>query len=277
MKKNLELSAESCENLLGDLSYESVALVCESVIATGTLAAVILALTVGSAVVGAALASGMLAGKVELLAELHKSLKLVAGDLLDVSVLAYADLTSVKVDLCVELYLFHSEASSLKGVTNGKSTVVLQKECVVLLDVGHKGLGNLHGGGHTVVTGRNVTDGKNCLGEDVLIELYACNGESGCNGGMSVNDSVSIGTLLINSHVHLDLGGGIELTLYLVTLTVDLDDHIGGHEALGYARRSAVVLVGSYFYGDVSVIGSYEAVVVDSLTNVADFFFDFKG
>jgi hypothetical protein len=40
---------------------------------------------------------------------------------------------------------------------------------------------------------------------------------------MSVNDGVCVGTLLIHSHVHLDLGGGVELTVDLVALTVDLD------------------------------------------------------
>ena len=94
---------------------------------------------------------------------------------------------------------------------------------------------------------------------------------------MSVNDGVNVGALLEDAHVHLDLGGRIELTVDLIALAVYLNDHIGGHVALGYAGRGAVELIRSNFYRDVSVIGSYEAVVVDPLANVADFFFDFKG
>jgi hypothetical protein len=146
----------------------------------------------------------------------------------------------------------------------------------VILNVRKKRIGNLHGGGSTVLTGRNTTDGKNCLGKNVLIKVDARDSESGSNRGMSVNDSVNVGTLLINSHVHFDLGGRIELTVDLVTLTVYLDDHIGGHVTLGYAGRSAVEFVGANLNGDVTVVCCNEAVVVNSLTNVANFFFDFK-
>ena len=218
----------------------------------------------------------MLTGQTHLLTQLHQSLQLVAGDLVDAAVSACADLTGVQVDLSVELDLFHGEASAEQGVTNGQSAVVLQQECIVLLDVGHQGLGDLHGGGHTVVAGRNVTDGQNSLGQDVLVQLNTGNGEGGSHGRMSVNDCACVGTLLIHSHVHLDLGGGVELTVDLVALTVDLDDHVGGHEALGNAGRSAVVLVGADLDGDVTVVSGDEAVVVDALTDVANFLLDFE-
>ena len=219
----------------------------------------------------------MLTGQTHLLTQLHESLQLVAGDLVDAAVGACTDLASVQVDLCVELNLFHGEASAEQGVTDGQSTVVLEQECVVLLDVGHQGLGDLHGGGHTVVTGRNVTDGQNGLGEDVLVQLNTCNGEGGSHGRMRVNDGTCIGTLLIHSHVHLDLGGGVQLTVQLVAVGIDLDDHVGGHEALGYTGGGAVVLVGADLYRDVTVVCGNETVIVDSLTDVNDFFFDFKG
>ena len=60
-----------------------------------------------------------------------------------------------------------------------------------------------------------------------------------------MHDSAGIRTLLIHAHVHLDLGGGVELTLDLVALGVDLDDHVGGHVALGDTGGGAVELVGS--------------------------------
>ena len=146
----------------------------------------------------------------------------------------------------------------------------------MLLDVGHQGVRNLHGGGHTVVTGRNVTDGQDSLGQDVLVKLYACNRESGSNGGVSVNNCVNVRSFLVDSHVHLDLGGGVESAVDLVAVTIDTDDHVGSHVALGYAGGSAVVLVGAYLDGDVTVVCCYETVIVNSLTDVADFFFDFK-
>ena len=266
----MKLSSESCENLAGDL--------CNNCIVRAAAAALtVRALAVCSTLVGAGLASGVLTGKTHLLTELHESLELVAGDLLNVSVLAYADLTSIEVDLCIELYLFHGEACAEKSVTYGESTVVLKKECVVLLDVGHKRVRDLHGGGHTVIARGNVTDGKDRLGKDVLVKLYTCNCECCCNGGMSVNDSVNVGTLLEDSHVHLDLGGGVELTVDLVALAVYLNDHIGGHVTLGYSGRCAVELVGSYLYGDITIVSCYETVVINSLTDFAYFFFDFKG
>ena len=92
---------------------------------------------------------------------------------------------------------------------------------------------------------------------------------------MSVNDSVNVGTLLVNTHVHLDLGGGVELAFKLVTVSVYLDDHIGSKIALRYTGRSTIVLIFANLNGDVTVVGSNEAKVVDSFTDFADFLFDF--
>ena len=122
----IELSTEGSENLASDLCNYCI-VGCAGATARAA-AAVVLALAVCSAVVGAGLASGVLSGETHLLTELHKSLELVAGDLLDVSVLTNTDLASVKVDLCIELNLFHCEACSDKRVTNCESAVVLQKD-----------------------------------------------------------------------------------------------------------------------------------------------------
>jgi hypothetical protein len=153
--------------------------------------------------------------------------------------------------------------------------VVLKKECIVVLDIGLKRIGNLHGGGSAVCSGGNLTDGKNCLGKNVLIKVYACNGEGGSDRRVSVNNGVNVGTLLVNSHVHLDLGGGVKLTLELVTVLVYLDDHIGSENSLGYAGRSAVVLVVTNLDGDVTVVCCYEAKLIKNVTDFAYFFFDF--
>ena len=53
---------------------------------------------------------------------------------------------------------------------------------------------------------------------------------------MRVNDGVDVGAFLIDAHVHLDFGGGIELSLDFFALRIDLDNHVGRKRALGNAR-----------------------------------------
>jgi hypothetical protein len=92
---------------------------------------------------------------------------------------------------------------------------------------------------------------------------------------MSVNDSVNVGTLLVNAHVHLDLGGGVELAFELVSVSVNLDDHVGSKVALGNSGRSAEPFVFIKLNGDVTVVCGNEAEAIELVTNLADFFFDF--
>ena len=155
--------------------------------------------------------------------------------------------------------------------------MVLKEECIVILDVRLKRVGNFHSGGCSVLTGGNNTEGKNCLGKNVLVKVNACNCECSSNRGMSVNDSVNVGTLLIYTHVHLDFGGGVELAFKLVTVLVYLNNHIGGKCALGYAGRSAVILVVAYLDRDITVVCCDKAKLVYRMTDFADFFFDFVG
>ena len=175
----------------------------------------------------ALLASGVLSGDLHLLAELHKLFELVARNLFNV-----AKLTSMLADYCVELYLFHYECCLLQVASNGKCTVVLEKECIMVLDIRHKRIGNFHCRGSAVLTGRNVSYCKNCLGEYVLVKLNACNSKCGSNRGMSVNNSVYVRTLSVYTEVHLDFGGGVELSFELFTCAINFDDHIGGKVAL---------------------------------------------
>jgi hypothetical protein len=91
-----------------------------------------------------------------------------------------------------------------------------------------------------------------------------------------VNNGIYVGTLSVDTHMHLDLRGRIELTVDLVAVCVDMDDHIGGKNSLGYARRSAVEVVRTYFYGNITVVSSNEALSVELVTNFAYFLFDFK-
>ena len=65
------------------------------------LAGVVLALALVGTLVGAGLAAGVLTGQTHLLAELHESLQLVAGDLVDAAVGAGTDLAGDSI-------LFHA-------------------------------------------------------------------------------------------------------------------------------------------------------------------------
>ncbi|CDC62687.1 unknown [Clostridium sp. CAG:448] len=91
-----------------------------------------------------------------------------------------------------------------------------------------------------------------------------------------MHDGVYVRSFLINSHVHLDFGGGVESALDLVALTVNADYHVRGHVTLGHACRSAVEFVGTDLDGNITVVGCYETVIVNTLADVADFLFDFK-
>ena len=93
---------------------------------------------------------------------------------------------------------------------------------------------------------------------------------------MSVNYRENIGALLVNAEMHLDLGGRIELTLQLVSVAVDSDDHIGGKVTLGHTCRCAVEFVVAYLNRNVTVVCCDKALRIKLVTYFADFLFDFK-
>ena len=94
---------------------------------------------------------------------------------------------------------------------------------------------------------------------------------------MCVYNGVNVGSFLVNSHVHFDFGGRLEALVRLnyFTVSVNLADEFRSHEALGYTGRSAKEFVFADLYGDVTVVSSNHALVVDSLTDFANLFFDF--
>ena len=171
---------------------------------------------------------------------------------------------------------FHCEECFFKCVTYCKSAVVLKKECVMILDVRHKGIRNFHCGRCTVFASRNVADRKNSFGKDVFVKRNACNSESCSYGRVSMYNCVYVGTFLVNTEVHFDFGGGVESAFDLVAFAVDTNDHIGCKVAFGYACRCAIVFVVANLNGDVTVVSSYEAIVIDFVAYFAYFLFNFE-
>ena len=95
---------------------------------------------------------------------------------------------------------------------------------------------------------------------------------------MSVNYRFNVGSFLVYSHVHFDFGRGLEAFVSLKNLSVfvDLANVLGSHKSLGYAGRRAKEFVIVELNGNVSVVCGDHALIVDSLADVANLFFDFK-
>ena len=90
-------------------------------------------------------------------------------------------------------------------------------------------------------------------------------------------DGSDVRSLLIHSHMHLDLGGRTEAGICLdhVSVLVHLADVVRGHEALGHTGRRAEKLMIVQLDGNVAVIGCNHVAVVDSLADVTNLFLDF--
>ena len=92
-----------------------------------------------------------------------------------------------------------------------------------------------------------------------------------------MHHSSHVRALLIYTHMHLDLGRRTEALVRLdhVALRIHLTDEFRSHKALGHAGGRAKELIVVELYGYVSVIGRDHVPVVDSLSDVADQFFQF--
>ena len=94
---------------------------------------------------------------------------------------------------------------------------------------------------------------------------------------MSVYNSSNIRSLLIDSHVHLDLRRGTEVSVCLqhISFCIDFTDELRSHESFGNTSRGAKELIVVQFYGNVSIVCSNHVAVVNAFSDVADLFFDF--
>ncbi len=87
----------------------------------------------------------------------------------------------------------------------------------------------------------------------------------------------NVGSLLINAHMHFNLGRGTEALVCLnhISLCVNLTDKFRGHKALGHACRCAEKFIVAQLDGDISIVCRNHVAVVDSFADVANLFFDF--
>ena len=95
---------------------------------------------------------------------------------------------------------------------------------------------------------------------------------------MRVHDRLHVGALFVNAHMHFDLGRRLESLIRLNDLSVFVDfaDVFGSHETFAHARGGAKKFVVVEFNGNITVVCSNHAAVVDTLANVANLFFDFE-
>ena len=107
--------------------------------------------------------------------------------------------------LCVELYRLHLHVCSVKVCAPCKCSVVLKKYCIKVWKVFLKVVRNLHCGRCTILSDRNASKSDNCLRHDRLCKRNTCDCERCCIDRMSMYNRSYVRSLLIYSHVHLDL------------------------------------------------------------------------
>ncbi len=214
----------------------------------------------------------MTAGDVHSPSDLQQLLNLVAGELVLV-----AQLAGNQADLGEELQCLHLEVGVEQGHSHCQRAVVLEQEGVVVLQLLGNRVGNLHGGGGSVGGQWDFTQGDNRFRHGVLVQRNSGNGKAGCCGGMGMYHRTDVGPLLVAAHVHLNLGGRVQLSFQLVALGIDLDDHVRGHKALGNACGGAVELVVAHLNGNVSVVGRHKSVHVDASADLTDFLLNLVG
>ncbi len=91
---------------------------------------------------------------------------------------------------------------------------------------------------------------------------------------VAVNHRLHIGTVLHDRQVQQNFAGPLPLSGQLIAVEVDHTDVIGSHEPLADVCRGTEDFVLTDAIGDVPVVGSCEAFVVDPATDFADLFFD---
>ena len=179
--------------------------------------------------------------------------------------------------LRIEFHGFHLHVGRQQIGAPGQGAVILQKNRVIIRKILLHVVRNLVGGGRAVLRDRNAAQSDHRFRHDGLGQRNACDGKGRGKSGMSMYHSSHIRALLINAHVHLDLGRRTEALVRLdhVALRIHLADEFRGHEALGHAGGRAEEFIVVQLHGNVSVIGCNHVPVVDSLSDVADQFFQF--
>ena len=87
---------------------------------------------------------------------------------------------------------------------------------------------------------------------------------------MGVDDGPHVGVLLVNTKVHLRLGGGLAGACQDVPVQVQLHQHVLGHEALGDAGGGDPEGVLAHADGEVAVVGGHQPPLIDPETGLDD-------
>ena len=213
----------------------------------------------------------VLALHTKLTSDLIKSLYLFFGERL-----GSAEHLGLIEKACVEFYGFHLVICVKKRIRESKCAVVLKKNCVKVRKILGNSVRNFLGGRRAVFCYRNASERDYSLGHDRLCKRNACDCKACSVKRMCVNNAVYVRSFLINSHMHFDFGGGLEafVCLKYLAVCVNLAYVLGSHEALAYAGRRAEEFIIVELYGNVTVVGGYHSLVIDTLTNFADLLFD---
>ena len=126
----------------------------------------------------------------------------------------------------------------------GDRAVVLKEESIVVRHEGRDRLGELRAGRAAIGHQRDVADGGDELGEDVLRQLAPGGGIGGAEDRVAVRDAVDPRPLLVEFEVHEALGGGPAVAFDDLAVEIDADEDVGRHLALvevGWRRPDAAV------------------------------------
>ena len=107
--------------------------------------------------------------------------------------------------LCIEFYGLHLHVCSVQVCAPGKSSVILKKNCIEVWKIFLKVIRNLHCRRCTILSNRNTSKSDNCLWHDWLCKRNTSNSKRCCINWMSMYNRSYIRSLLIYSHMHLDL------------------------------------------------------------------------
>ena len=209
----------------------------------------------------------MFAGCTEFFTKIKQSIDLIA-----IQLLCTAELTCIHGNLCKILGRLHVEISFQQSITNRQSSVILQQESVMLLNIRHQRIRNFHCGRRSVFTNRNGTQENNSFRHDISVKRNIANSMCSCNRRMSVNNSVYIRALLIYFQVHFEFRRRIQSSFQFISLTVNLNNHIRRHESFRYTGWGAIIFIVVDFYGNISVICCDKSVHVNSSADFTDFF-----
>ena len=148
--------------------------------------------------------------------------------------------------------------------------MALKEHRVKMLKIRLYRVGDLRRGRRSVRSDRYAAKRDDRFGHDRLRQGNPRDREGRREGRMRMDNRTNVRSLLINPHVHLNLGGGSEALVCLQNIAgcVNLADKFRRHKALGNTCRRAEKLIVIELNGDISVICRYHVAVIYPLTYI---------